>query len=68
MLLCLGGKRLRKIEGDAGEHAQWLYDRGRSLKQTHQVTLEVGEHTDKGFQVVKHRWQAERTCGGGNSA
>jgi hypothetical protein len=22
----------------------------------------VGEHTDKGFQVVKHRWQAERTC------
>jgi len=62
VLLCLGGKRLRKIEGDAGEHAQWLYDRGRSLKWTHQVALEVIKHTGKEFQVVKHRWQVERTC------
>ena len=29
---CLGDKRLRKIGVDAGEHTQWLYDRGRSLK------------------------------------
>jgi hypothetical protein len=51
-----GGKRRRKIGGNAGDHAQWLHDRGRNLKQTHQAALEVVKHTDKGFQVVKHRW------------
>jgi len=30
-----GGKRLRKIGVNAGDHAQWLHDRGRNLKQTH---------------------------------
>jgi transposase len=61
-LLCLGGKRLRKIGVNAGNHAQWLHARERSLKQTHQAALEVVEHTGKGFRVVKHRWQVERTC------
>ena len=56
-----GIKRLRKVWVDGGYQAQWLCDRVRRLKRTHQIDLEVVEHTGKGFQVVKHRWKVERT-------
>src|SRR5439155_3637225 len=55
-----GIKRLRKVWVDGGYQAQWLCDWVRRLKRTHQIDLEVVEHTGKGFQVVKHRWKVER--------
>ena len=58
-----GVTRLRKIWVDGGYEAQWLGDWVRGLKQTHKIALEVVEHTGQGFQVVKHRWKVERTCG-----
>jgi len=54
--------RLRKIWVDGSYDAQWLWDWGRSLKQTHKGALEVVEHTGKGFQIVTHRWKVEWTC------
>jgi putative transposase len=56
-----GVTRLRKIGVDAGDEAQWLRDWGRGLKHTHNIDLEVVEHTGKGCQVVKQRWKVERT-------
>jgi len=56
-----GVKRLRKIWGDSGYQAQWLWDWVYRRKRTHKVDLEVVEHSGKGFQVVKHRWKVERT-------
>jgi hypothetical protein len=55
-LLCLGGQAPAQIGVNAGDHAQWLHDKGRNIKQIHQAALEVVKHTDKGFQVVKYRW------------
>jgi putative transposase len=45
-----GGKRLRKIWVDGGYEAQWLRDWVRSLKQTHEIDLEVVKRTGKGFE------------------
>jgi putative transposase len=56
-----GVKRWRKLWGDGGSQAQWLCDGVRSRKQTHKIALEVVEYTGKGCQVVKQRWQVERT-------
>jgi putative transposase len=56
-----GVKRLRKIWVDGGYEAQWLRDCVHSLKQTHKINLEVVEHTEKGFVVIKQRWKVERT-------
>lgn len=56
-----GVKRLRKLWVDGGYDAQWLRDWVRGLQQTHQIDLEVVEHTGKGFRVVKQRWKVERT-------
>ncbi len=36
---------------------QWM----AGLKKTHKIVLEVVEHLDDGFQVVKCRWVVERT-------
>jgi putative transposase len=59
--LTAGVTRLRQIWVDAGYDAQWLRDWIRGLKQTHNIDLEVVEHSGPGFQVVKHRWKVERT-------
>jgi len=59
---CASGiKRLRKIGGDGSYQAQWVCAWGRRRKQTHKINREVVEHTGKGFQVVQHRGQVERT-------
>jgi putative transposase len=58
-----GLRRLQKIWADGGytgaEIAAWV----RSVKNTHQVELEVVERQGKGFNVVKRRWVVERTFG-----
>jgi transposase len=57
-----GVTRLRQIWVDKGSEAQWLREWARRLKQTHKMDVEVVERTGKGFEVVKQRWQVERSC------
>jgi putative transposase len=56
-----GVTRLRKLWVAGGYDAPWLRDWGRGLQQRHKSALEVVEHPGQGWQVVKHRWQVERT-------